>query len=466
MSVHLIFPNTLFESIESKNYIIVEEPEYFRQNTNKVKLAYMRACMKFYEDYLRSKGFKVTYINFNKVGSYAFLRKYDAITCYDPVDYNLIGKYKNLGIELHIIRDTPMFMGTHELLEAYCKNNKNISNAHFFNFMKSRLHILEGIKSYDKENRKALPPNTNFDRVRYSCKYHDDAVKYISKHTVFKNNIGDLSSVAMYPVTFEQAENHLQYFLEYRLTHFGDYQDAIDFDEVMLYHSSLSCVLNNGLITPHHVVKEVLRYKDKVSMNNIEGFIRQILGWREFMCFIYKYYYDELIVANHWNSMRRIANWKPWYEGKTGIDSLDHEIKKCVKYAYSNHIIRLMMFLNIFVLCEIHPHDIVEWFMNVCAIDAYPWVMWSNIIAMGWFSPRFMKKPYVSTERYILKMSNRSLKQESMVWKALFYNFLIKKKNRLVGTSRIYLRNLASVEKNTNLQKEYQETANKYLNTL
>ena len=129
MSVHLIFPNTLFKDIESKNCIIVEEPEYFGRDTNKVKLAYMRASMKFYEDYLLSKGFSVLYVSVNKVGSYAFLRKYDLITCYDPVDYALIKKYKNHGIDLQIIRDTPMFMGTHELLEAYhekTKKNKNI----------------------------------------------------------------------------------------------------------------------------------------------------------------------------------------------------------------------------------------------------------------------------------------------------------------------------------------------------
>jgi deoxyribodipyrimidine photolyase-related protein len=100
--------------------------------------------------------------------------------------------------------------------------------------------------------------------------------------------------------------------------------------------------------------------------------------------------------------------------------------------------------------------------MDVCAIDAYPWVMWTNIIAMGWFSTRFMKKPYISTENYILRMSNYK-KTECIIWKSLFYNFLIKNKNKLLGTSRIYLRNLKSTESHKNVVNEYKNIASLFI---
>lgn len=469
MQAFVIFPNTLFKNVNLSKYqvFIIEDPAYFITSTNRVKLAYMRATMKFYENYLQSKKYNVKYIDYAKVGSYQFLQKFSTVECYDPVDYVLIETYKKLGINLKYHIETPMFIASSDFLQKYyekTKNAKHISNGDFFKCLKSHLHILDGVKSYDKENRKPIPSKIIIENPLYRSKYHDEAIKYITKHPSFQNNLGDLQSIHSYPVTFQQANNQLDDFIEKKLKHFGDYQDAIDNHQVFLYHSSLSCTLNNGLITPNFVINKVMIYwnanKTKVGINNVEGFVRQ-LGWREYMHFIYKYYYDELVIANHWNANTRIVDWKPWYQGKTGIDTLDHEIRKCANYGYSHHIVRLMMFLNIFVLCGIHPHDIVKWFMDVCAIDAYPWVMWANIISMGWFSPKFMKKPYVSTERYIINMS-KSKKKECLIWKSLFYNFLLQNKNKLIGTSRIYLRNLASIENKPELIKIYTNTAKNF----
>ena len=469
----IIFPNTLFEDVDimGTRVFLVEDPSYFRKNTNKVKLAYMRGCMKYYEEYLRKKGKDVTYVDYSKTGQYTFLRKFE-LECYDPCDYELQNRFKLLGLNLRVL-ESPMFLANKELLETYhtkATKKANLSNADFYNFMKNKLDIFKDVKSYDAMNRKSLP-NGKYDQSNqvYASHYMNEAVSYINKHPQFKHNIGNLENIQYYPMTFEQARKQLDYFLKTRLIHFGDYQDAILFDEVQLYHSCLSCCLNNGLITPKEVLSKTIGYWEKhktvVMLNNVEGFVRQLLGWREYTHYLYKYYHGELMQSNHWDAQRRIKDWKPWLEGRTGISTLDHEIKKCVSYAYSHHIVRLMMFLNVFVLCEVHPHDVVTWFMDVCAIDAYPWVMWSNIIAMGWFSPRFMKKPYISTERYILNMSNMK-KKECFYWKSLFYAFLMKNKQKLVGTSRVYLRNLSVVEKNSELARIYEATAKSFISKL
>jgi deoxyribodipyrimidine photolyase-related protein len=460
--VFLVLPNHLFKDVTNlKKYnkvYLLEEAEYFRETCNKVRLAYMRASMKYYQDYLKKKGIShVIYITtFNEL-----LGK--KIECYDPCDFVLKNKYASIGLDINYIEDSPLFIANHQILEEFHKknNSKNISNASFYEFMKNKIGILKGVKNYDKENRKSLPESLIIKDQVYKSDYYSEAINYIDNHPKFKDNIGETKNVKYYPCTHASAEKHLLNFLKNKLHHFGDYQDAIDKDHVFLYHASISCAMNNGLLAADYVVKFSQKYYESVSINNYEGFIRQLMGWREYMHYIYIFHYTDIIKANHWESHKRIKDWDLWYKGETGIDTLDNEIRKCVKYAYSHHIVRLMIFLNIFVLCRVCPEDIVKWFMDVCAIDAYPWVMWSNIIAMGWFSPRFMKKPYISTENYIVNMSNYK-KKPCPIWKALFYNFLNDNKSRLIGTSRIYLRNLSTAEKGTSLDS-YKSTSNLFM---
>jgi deoxyribodipyrimidine photolyase-related protein len=215
----------------------------------------------------------------------------------------------------------------------------------------------------------------------------------------------------------------------------------------------LSPALNIGILTPHRVVEETLRYTQlhDVPMNSCEGFIRQIVGWRERCMYIYNYYYEPLRTNDFWRRGNSLA-WANWYKGATGLSILDNEITKAVDSGYAHHIVRLMLFLNIMVLAQIKFDDVHRWFMEVCAIDAYDWVMVSNIGSMGFFDERFMSKPYLATSNYLVKMSDyKFTKSERDALDALFYAFLHEKKQMLKTEGKtqanIYLRNLAYFEK-------------------
>ena len=194
-------------------------------------------------------------------------------------------------------------------------------------------------------------------------------------------------------------------------------------------------MLNIGLLTPLKLVEIAKNYKTKVPINSYEGFIRQLIGWREYMHYLYQYKYDELIKSNNHNNQKSID--KSWYSGTTGLLILDNEIKKAITYGYSHHIIRLMIFLNYLLLSEIKPTDIYKWFMEVVSIDAYDWVMIPNIYSMGYFSKIGMKRPYLSSSNYLLKMSNYKKDGKwDIDWTDKFRSFV---KSRKIG---FYLRSI------------------------
>lgn len=485
MRLFVVFPNHLYESTipllkQYDKVYLIEEPMHFYDfkyrafKYNKIKLAYLRASMKFYYDYLKSKNVKAEYINFDQVKNYAFLRTNQPtnteIHCFDTFDREIDNKFKSLKITLTHIENTPSFISTKEQRMEFAakkKNTKNISNADYFKFLKQKLNIFVDVKSYDTDNRnppppanqlKALSQNQKQRQHTFSNKYYDEAINYIDTHPTFKNNIGKTQNVRIYPVTFKDAKKTLDYFLNHKLDKFGTYQDSIAQDHVFLYHSCLSSSLNNGLLTPMEVITKSIDYyeshKTTITINNIEAFIRQVLGWREFIWFIYDTFYQDILSSNYWDN-KRTLNWDYWYGNKpTGIASLDHEISKCVDYAYAHHIVRLMVFLNILVLCEINPQQIKRWFMEVCAIDAYEWIMVGNIWAMGHFTNKYMKKPYLATENYLLNMSDYNKSQESTrIWSSLFYDFLWTHEEKLKGTASIYTRNLAYFKKLDSAQR-------------
>jgi deoxyribodipyrimidine photolyase-related protein len=171
----------------------------------------------------------------------------------------------------------------------------------------------------------------------------------------------------------------------------------------------MTSLLNNGLLSPTTVLQEALKAPG-IPMNSKEGFIRQVLGWREYMRFIYQMV---LHSSHHTYKLFKKGNNKntrfptSWYDGATGITPFDMEVKKVHTYAYAHHIIRLMVFLNLMKLANADPAAIYKWFMELVAIDAYDWVMVSNLAAMGHYGmPKFMHKPYVSSNKYILRMSD------------------------------------------------------------
>jgi deoxyribodipyrimidine photolyase-related protein len=208
---------------------------------------------------------------------------------------------------------------------------------------------------------------------------------------------------------------------------FGDLEDAFSQnpDARFVYHSVLSPMLNAGLITPTEVIETTLEFhsKNALPMNALEGFIRQIIGWRVCVRMIYIREGSKQRNSNFLNFQRQIP--ASFYNGTTGIEPIDNVIKNLLETGYSHHIERLMVMGNFFLLCEIHPHEVYKWFMELY-IDAYDWVMVPNIYGMSQFADggTFTTKPYISGSNYVLKMSDEPKGPWCPIWDGLFWKFI------------------------------------------
>ena len=282
----------------------------------------------------------------------------------------------------------------------------------------------------------------------------------------FKNNPGKIEKF-IYPTDFKQAKQWFDDFLVNRFDEFGPYEDAVLKEKSILNHSVLSPLLNSGLISPNYVIEKSLHFyeKNNIRLNSCEGFLRQIIGWREFIRGVYIAVGNKERTRNFWNFNRKIPN--SFYNGDTGIEPIDDTIKKINNSAYANHIERLMIIGNFMLLCEFEPNEVYKWFMEMF-IDSYDWVMVPNVYGMSQFSDSGMMstKPYISSSNYILKMSNYKKGDWCKIWDSLFWNCMDKQRDFFIKNPR--MRMLVSSfdrmeeSKRTSLLK----TADEYLKTL
>ena len=195
--------------------------------------------------------------------------------------------------------------------------------------------------------------------------------------------------------------------------------------KIIFYFIALSPLLNMGLLTPKEVVQKalILSETNSIPLNSLEGFVRQIIGWREFIRGIYHYKGDEEIKSNYWNHNQKLT--KDWYEGTTGIPPLDDAIRDCIKFGYTHHIPRLMIICNIMNLSKIHPDEIYKWFMEMF-VDSSDWVMVPNVYGMGTFADGgiFATKPYSCGSNYIIKMSNYKKGEWCDIVDGLYWKFM------------------------------------------
>ena len=438
MTTFIILPNQLFENNyrflkEFSKVFIIEEPYYFSGSIkpNKIKVAYLRACMRYYYEDLRANKINVIYITFDEIikDNYLFLNGKEVFV-YELTDFKLQLKYKSLKIKFTEL-ETLMFIMNHDDLKTY--DRPTPAHASFYEMAKQKLGILKGIKNQDVYNRKNPKTiiDTNID-ISYitakTLKYYKDGIEYANTNR-FKEHIGNptLDTIKIYPITSFDAYKAFNYFLENNFINFGNYQDVIQDTNPFMYHAIISPMLNNGLLLPLKLIKILENRKQRISLSSYEGFVRQIIGWREYMRYLYLYKYDSLISSNKHKNYKTID--KSWYSGTTGIIVLDTEIKKAITYGYAHHIIRLMIFLNFLILSDINPNDIYKWFMEVVSIDAYDWVMVPNIYSMGNFSGIGMKRAYLSSSNYILKMSNYKKDGKwDILWTDLFRSFVKSRK--------------------------------------
>ena len=337
-------------------------------------------------------------------------------------------------------------------------SSKKIKNKffhkNFYDFVKDKLGILEKTKSYDMDNRNAIPKDLKIPDLPNDkqYKYEKEAKDYIEK--LFPKNYGNTDNL-IYPITHSDSKRWFTNFMKNRLDKYGTYQDAILEENGFTFHSIISPMMNCGLLNPDYVIDEITEYfnknKKKVGMNNYEGFVRQVIGWREYQRYCYLFAYDDLVSKNIFKNNRKLNS--KWYNGTTGIKIIDDCIKFGFKYGYLHHIIRLMVMSNFMNLVNLKPIECYKWFMEF-SVDSYDWVMIQNVYSMGQWSDGglTMRKPYISSDNYILNMSNYKKDEWCKIWKSLYYNFLTNHENELKKTP--YIRNLSHWKKMSKKDQE------------
>ncbi|RZA04607.1 MAG: hypothetical protein EOP11_14720 [Proteobacteria bacterium] len=252
---------------------------------------------------------------------------------------------------------------------------------------------------------------------------HAEAVAgLIEKH--FADHPGSTDPL-WFATTRKDARAWLRKFLTERFSQFGPYEDALAPGHDFVFHSVLTPYLNAGLLTPDEVVKEALAAGTKLGVNieSIEGFIRQVIGWREFVRGIYQNYSEHQDKFNFFGHKRKLN--QSWYDGTTGIEPLDIVIKKADTYGYAHHIERLMVVGNLMLLCEVHPHEAHRWFMEMF-IDSSDWVMGPNVYGMAIFSDGgiFATKPYICGSNYYRKMGGYKAGEWTDGVDGLYWSFI------------------------------------------
>ena len=444
--ITLIFPHQLFEvnpAMKAGRHVyLIEEYLFLSQYAFHIqKLVFHRASMKAYQDYLLKQGLEVSYIDSTDTRSDVriFLQELDAqvIHVVDPVDNYLKRRIASgchrRGVSLQWY-DSPGFINNQEELSGFFKpTKKKFFQTEFYTRERKRMGILVdtannpigGKWTFDTENRKKYPRDKVPPRVEFPAdnSFHDEAVNYVERH--FPANPGLLSAGPLYPIDFASAKAWLQQFLMVRFAAFGDYEDAIVARERILNHSVLSPLINAGLLTPDYVVSEILAHAERheIALNNTEGIVRQLIGWREFIRGVYEVKGTEERTRNFWGFTRKIPS--SFYDGTTGIEPIDITIKKLLKTGYNHHIERLMILGNFMLLCEFDPDEVYRWFMELY-IDAYDWVMVPNVYGMSQFADGGLMstKPYISGSNYLMKMSDFKKGPWNVIWDGLFWRFM------------------------------------------
>lgn len=447
----VIFPHQLFRDHpclkQDRLIYLVEDPWFFRDPLNQMKfhrqkLVLHRASLQAYRDFLESRGYLVRYLEFSRETSPGYLvdrLKEDGvreIVACEPVDRGLTERLRSQaeasGLKVNFLA-TPMFICSPGDIADFFQGKEKFHQTSFYIFQRRRWDILmEGGKpvggrwTYDPMNRRKLPRGLSVPRLPEPDNepYASEAGDYVSLK--FPDHPGETSPF-MYPVTHAAAQKWLKHFLAERLGNFGDYQDAISAREPYIFHSLLSPLLNIGLLTPKQVLETTLDFaRDRpVPLNSLEGFVRQVMGWREYVRAVYLLAGEKQRAGNFWGHTRRLP--EAFYTGSTGIPPVDTVIRRLLATAYAHHIERLMVLGNFMLLTEIDPRAVYQWFMEMF-IDAYDWVMVPNVFGMSQFADGglIMTKPYVSSSHYLLKMSDYPAGPWCDVWDGLFWRFVQK----------------------------------------
>ena len=440
----LIYPHQLFKVhpaiTTNRTIYLIEEPLFLTEfPVHRQKLLLHRLSMRAYYNLLLAEGHDVVYISIQDVrDSEEIFRKikedgFTVVHIVDPTDYWLSKRVndacKKFSLILHI-HESPLFiLSKDDAVNRYRSSKKYLTK--FYQTLRVDKKILVtdtqkpigGKWSFDEDNRNKLPKNieTPTDPIYINNSDVSSAKEWLK--TVGGEHYGE--ALQWLPHTHTDAVKWFARFLKERFVSFGTYEDAISKAHTLLFHSALSPLMNIGLLTPQYVLDETLQYAEKntVPINSLEGFIRQILGWREFIRASYECDGVTMRTGNFWQHTRSLP--KSFWTGTTGLLPVDTAITNALKYGYNHHIERLMVLGNTMLLSQINPDEVYRWFMAMY-VDAYDWVMVPNVYGMSQFADGgiFATKPYISGSNYIKKMSDYPSGEWEDIWTALYWNFI------------------------------------------
>lgn len=475
-NLRFLFVDQLSETISSltdvgENDVILmcevnEEFRYVKHHPKKI--AFIIAAMRHFAEQLKNKGLKVHYIMLDQVdnsGTYIgeidkVLRAYqfEKVILTEPSDYRLrdqLSAWKSsLGIKLEV-REDSRFLCSQGDFQKWAKGKKQLRMEYFYREMRQKYKILlendgspvGGLWNYDKENRK--PPNNSLKSPkRISHKKSQILLNVLDLvERRFADHFGDLRPFH-YAITRQQAILELQDFIDRILPNFGDHQDAMVKGEAYLNHSLLSSYINVGLLLPLEICQlaENAYRSGKAPLNAVEGFIRQILGWREFIRGIYWLKMPQYALMNYLQAKAPLPQF--YWGGQTNMACLKEVVTQTKEHAYSHHIQRLMVTGNFALIAGLDVQEVQYWYLAVYS-DAFEWVEMPNTLGMALFGDGGLvgSKPYAASGKYINRMSNfcagckydpnEMLADNACPFNSLYWDFHDRNSDKLRGNMRL-----------------------------
>ena len=444
---------------------VIEEVTYVKHHKREV--AFLFSAMRHFAEALRANGAVVDYVRLDdpenrgsfsgEVARAAARHEPDRLVVTEPGEYRVLQAMRDWQNELGIpveIRGDDRFLCPPEIFADWAEGRKQLRMDFFYREMRRRHDVLMeagdpvgGKWNYDADNREppdlslVVPKPLNFPADEITS----EVLALVGARCA--DHFGDLSDFG-FAVTRDQALEVLDHFITERLPLFGTYQDAMIEDEPWMYHSHIGFYLNAGLILPIEAIRaaEAAWATGHAPLNAVEGFIRQILGWREFVRGIYWLKMPDYASMNFLEAERALPSF--YWSGDTGMNCMKQSIDQTRRYAYAHHIQRLMVLGNFALLAGLDPRLVNEWYLVVYA-DAYEWVELPNVSGMVLFADGgyLASKPYAAGGAYISRMSNycancsykvtRKTGEGACPFNYLYWDFLIRNRERLGGNARL-----------------------------
>ena len=458
----VLYPNQLFplDLLPDADVVyMVEEPLYFGtdqefpRRLHKQKLILHRASMRRYvEEVLWPAGKDVNYLDmdvfFQSGDILDRIQNVDKLYIIDPLDETLNRRLlqkrreSNDTVPVEFLANPGFYLKDQEVRKYFNEHHKH-PFSEFYQWQRERFNVLideaykpaGGKLMYEHTDKKVEPDTVlpSFQAFGDNDFVHD-AIKYVEKH--FPENPGSTDFV--WPTNHQEARAWLDSFVEGRIEHFATYQNAIDGQAAWLYHSALAASMNIGLLHPSEVVDRVSKqvHDGLVDVTVAEPFVRNVLGWREFVRGRYLTEHAELRSSNPLNHQRKLtANWQ---NGTLGIPPFDDVVKKLLSHGYIGHNERLQLAGGLMVLCEIHPEQIFNWFASL-SIDAYDWCLLTNVLGLFEFDAKegALTRLSLVPSSYIMQMSNYQRGEWADVWDGLLLQFIEKHHAILAKNTRM-----------------------------